>query len=280
MIKVLARFFSLTKYEARGMILIFLICVLVVGAKHITNIHSPSVEISWVEDQKNSNKNIYQSIVSSTKELSQKHLKAVQKKDKVGLRFPKESLNLNTTTINELEAIGYPSYKINSLINFRKSIGHYHTPKQLYQLYGWDKDEIDTLLNHSEIVSPVLDINRMSSRDFEQLNGIGEILSQRIIDYRLKLGGFYSSKQLLEVYGIKEDWLNKLSQKYRLQVGTFKTLNFNTIQLNELGKHPYLNDDQAKEIILSRSMGNLKDTLELKRILEKQWHKIAPYVEL
>ena len=280
MINVLARFFSLTKYEARGMILIFLICVLVVGTKHITNIHTPSVEIRWVEDQKNSNKNISQSTVYSTKEISQKDSEAVQKKDKVGLRFPKESLNLNTTTITELEAIGYQDYKINSLINFRKSIGHYHNPKQLYQLYGWDKVDIDTLLKHAQIVLPVLHLNKMSSKEFEQLYGIGEVLAQRIIDYRLRLGGFHSTTQLLEVYGIKEDWLNELSKKYRFQVGTFKTLNFNTIQLNELGKHPYINDDQAKEIILSRSMGNLKDTLELKRILEKQWHKIAPYVEL
>jgi len=62
----------------------------------------------------------------------------------------------------------------------------------------------------------VLDINTADSADLEQLPGIGEKLSARIIKYREKLGGYIDVQQLKEVYGMTDS--NYLKCKGQLKV--------------------------------------------------------------
>ncbi len=47
-----------------------------------------------------------------------------------------------------------------------------------------------------------LDINRADARQLEQLEGIGPVLAQRIVDWRSENGGFSAIEDLLQVEGI------------------------------------------------------------------------------
>ena len=47
-----------------------------------------------------------------------------------------------------------------------------------------------------------IDINKASVEDWSKITGIGPVLSDRIIRYKNKLGGFYHVDQLIEVYGL------------------------------------------------------------------------------
>jgi len=49
-----------------------------------------------------------------------------------------------------------------------------------------------------------LDLNSATKEELKTIPGIGEILSQRIIDYRTKSGPFDTVDQLMNVYGIGE----------------------------------------------------------------------------
>ena len=58
-----------------------------------------------------------------------------------------------------------------------------------------------------------VDINLADTLAFEQLPGIGKYFAKRICRFRNLLGGFYSKKQILEVYQMDSLRYNKI-EKY------------------------------------------------------------------
>jgi competence protein ComEA len=59
--------------------------------------------------------------------------------------------------------------------------------------------------NYRPIENPtgIVNINTASLLDLQTLKGIGEILAQRIIDYRLENGAFKNIQEIMLVSGIK-----------------------------------------------------------------------------
>ena len=57
-----------------------------------------------------------------------------------------------------------------------------------------------------------LDLNRATTQELTTLPGIGEVLAQRIVDYREAHGPFRSVEELIAVEGIGEGKLEKLRE--------------------------------------------------------------------
>ena len=62
----------------------------------------------------------------------------------------------------------------------------------------------------------ILNINRASAKELERLPGIGPVLAQRIVEYRLKNGTFTSIEDLAKVSGIGGSKLEKFKEKIRV----------------------------------------------------------------
>jgi competence ComEA-like helix-hairpin-helix protein len=56
----------------------------------------------------------------------------------------------------------------------------------------------------------VLDVNSVNAADLQRINGIGPVLSERIIEHRNALGGFTSTQQLLDIPGIGPERLEAI----------------------------------------------------------------------
>ena len=125
--------------------------------------------------------------------------------------------------------------------------------------------------------SPI-DLNSATAEDFQQINGIGEVLSNRIIRYRERLQGYSKKAQLTEVYGLSETVIAQLQDRCSIITKpTFNKLSLQNASLEELSKLPYLSYSEARKVIKLRTelkeMGfsNLHsikgfDSLKIKRL--------------
>ena len=64
----------------------------------------------------------------------------------------------------------------------------------------------------SDAADDRLDLNTATAEDLQELPGIGEVIAQRIIDYRELCGRFLDPEQLMEVDGIGQAKYEKLRE--------------------------------------------------------------------
>jgi len=111
-----------------------------------------------------------------------------------------------------------------------------------------------------------IDINTASAADLLQVKGIGEKLSQRIVAYRERLGGFYSVEQLREVYGLQKESYDRISSQVQVSGSDpVRKIDLNYGDLKELGSHPYIGYEKARIIIDHRNRhGFFRKTEEIR----------------
>jgi comEA protein len=62
-----------------------------------------------------------------------------------------------------------------------------------------------------------ISLNKSPREELMKLPGVGEVMSERIVEYRTKRGGFRSVEELMNVQGIGERTFEKLKPYLRLQ---------------------------------------------------------------
>ena len=138
-------------------------------------------------------------------------------------------------------------------------------------------DKFET--NHAELI----DINTCDTTALMSLNGIGTILSKRILKYKEVLGGFYRIEQLKEVYGVTSETYDLIKDYITVSnLEGIKKININQIDANSLGKHPYLSPKDAKLIVNYRDQHgnytNIEDFTKIGTLSDLAIAKIAPYL--
>ena len=140
-----------------------------------------------------------------------------------------------------------------------------------------------------EITKPViakqsvekLNINTASKEELMSLNGIGEVFSTRIIKFKDRLGGFYSTSQLLDVYGFPPETYDQLKEQLFCS-GAVTKIDIKEIDFKQLLRHPYTDYEQTKGlknyVRYKGSIDTIEKLIDATDMPSEQAQKFFPYI--
>lgn len=130
----------------------------------------------------------------------------------------------------------------------------------------------------------MIDINLATQEDLKKVYGIGDGLSQRILQQKEKLGGFVSMEQMADVWGLSPEVIEKLNQSFKIDAAPLvKKIKINSASVKELAQFPYFRYVLAKNIVTYRSMNGpisgSEDLLKISGFPVEKVKIIALYLE-
>lgn len=213
----------------------------------------------------------------------------------------------NKAEAEQLLTLGLSKKVVRNIEKYREKGGQFRRPQDLKKIYGmteadfvrlepyiqltdskaksWDEETTATEFQKTPPVAVneqvSIDINRSTAEDWQQLYGIGTVLSGRIIKFRDLLGGFHSVDQVAETYGLPDSTFQSIREQ--LQHSPIKKpLNINKMTEEDLKSHPYIKWQQARVIVAYREEhGPFREQADLKQVLaldEAFINRISPYL--
>ncbi|MCR4964495.1 MAG: helix-hairpin-helix domain-containing protein [Bacteroidales bacterium] len=112
-----------------------------------------------------------------------------------------------------------------------------------------------------------LDLNRCDTDAIKTVPQFGSKRAAKLVEYRDKLGGFYSFEQLKEVYVLQSIDTALLRKHFFIRPDDVRKININTATYKELIQHPYFDAYLTKTILAYREKnGQIKNLQELQQI--------------
>jgi competence protein ComEA len=214
----------------------------------------------------------------------------------------------NTVSIAEFQDLGVPLFLAKRIDKFRSKGGKFRKKEDLLTIYDFPSDLYQKLQKHIKFSSntvqqidkgqdkkspdawkkperpamAVFDINKADTTELVKLRGIGSKLSLRIIKFRDGLGGFHSTSQYQEIFGLDSVAITDLS-RYAKVLSPVKKMNINEVTADELGRHSYMRNKKLAAIIINyRSQHgpfrSLEDLRKVKVMDENILNKLEPYM--
>lgn len=198
-------------------------------------------------------------------------------------------INLSKAEPEDLMAIGISEDRARHLWQTIRSGKRYRSFEELSREAGVDTAQLARIISKSsfgydrnERESPkIIELNQTDTSALIALPGIGSKTALRIIRYRDALGGFISSGQILETFGVDTVTLKKLMPRFSVNASMVRKLEINRADEKQLEAHPYISDRQARVIVAYRQQhGNMKpeDLEKIKVISPAQRLRMLPYL--
>ena len=128
----------------------------------------------------------------------------------------------------------------------------------------------------------LIDINSADTEDLMTLPKMTSYCASMIVRYRKKLGGYYSIKQLKEVWGMDSSMFKALAAKVKTDSAALHKININSADIKQLAFHPYIRYYLAKAIVNYRDEHGLFASLaalhKMAAIDDSTYAKIVPYL--
>jgi DNA uptake protein ComE-like DNA-binding protein len=128
----------------------------------------------------------------------------------------------------------------------------------------------------------IVDINRCDSIDLLPLPGIGPVLSGRIIRFRNLLGGYASTEQLQEVYGLSPETYNMIKDRVTADTTLIDKINVNTADFRRFSRLPYFERQEINDMLRYRNtngqISNINELIDNSILTEEKAAKVKPYL--
>jgi competence protein ComEA len=297
----LKEYFSYSRKERNGIILLLAIVFIIIIAYLLLPLININQEFnlekyeSKLDDFKNSLEN-----VSKQKSYETKTKTDINNNDEHQLFM----FNPNTANVNDLRKLGFKEKVIRNIIKYRNKGGYFQRKIDLLKIYSIDtflyyrlvnfiylnhNDSTDTYGEESSCSTVnknngLFNINKADTHLISELFGTEDLISERIIKYRNLLGGFVNKKQFDEIYGLRSEQHNLITNNVFIDTTLIRRININKTDERTLDKHPYLNKYYAKAIIKYRDFkGEIKSINELSAnniLPENIFFRIRPYLSV
>ena len=177
------------------------------------------------------------------------------------------ALGMSVREIDRLEAFrGYGEY-VNSAEEFQEVTGVSDSLLAAIAPYfrfpEWTQKQNNRVSKSAVSVREIADLNTATASDLQQINGIGEILSARIVKFRERLGGFLINEQLSDVYGLELEVVERTLQRYQvLDPPLIQKININTASVDQISNLVYLPRGLAERIVSIRQVNGSFDSFD------------------
>lgn len=217
----------------------------------------------------------------------------------------------NSLSADGWEKLGLREKTIHTIQNYLSKGGKFRKPEDLQKIYGLFPNEYERIApyirieaqntgseNRTDFTYPnssaekppvyitsrysIVDVNDADTTALIALPGIGSKLAARIINFRDKLGGFYTVTQVGETFGLPDSVFQKIRQYMKVNPASVKKININTATADELKSHPYIKWSLANPIIAYRKehgpFAKIEDLKKVMVITDEIFNKIVPYI--
>jgi len=128
----------------------------------------------------------------------------------------------------------------------------------------------------------IIDINSCDSTELLTLPGIGQVLSGRIIRFRNLLGGFASTEQLQEVYGLRPETFNMIKDRVIADTTLIDKINVNSADFRRFSRLPYFERNEINDILRYRNtngqINNIGELIENSILSAEKAARVKPYL--
>lgn len=214
----------------------------------------------------------------------------------------------NTLDEDGWKRLGIRDKTIGTIKNYIAKGGRFRKAEDISKIWGLAKEDAERIIpfvrlpagenkattfeqtkpaakpEKKEFSQSLIDINTADTTMLIALPGIGSKLSQRIINFRDRLGGFHSVEQVGETFGLPDSTFQKIKKKLVVKNLSVRKININTATIEELKAHPYIRYVIGNAIVQYRNQhGNFSSLDELKKIMavtEELYSKALPYLSV
>ncbi|KAA6314641.1 hypothetical protein EZS27_034773 [termite gut metagenome] len=212
----------------------------------------------------------------------------------------------NTTNSVTFLRMGLSSRIVNNIFRYRAKGGVFKKPEDFKKIYGLtpeqyaelspyifirkssDKKKANTLIA-KQVKKPfstvykypkgtTIDLNQADTTELKKIPGIGKGIANAIVNYRKRLGGFYSVHQLKDIHLS----VTQFAEWFRIENNNTIRINLNKVNIESLQAHPYFNYYQAKAIVEYRQkkglLRSLKQLTLYEEFTEKDFERMEHYV--
>lgn len=261
-----------TKKQQNGILLLVILIVVVQGVYYFIDFPPQKTEIDQVQ------------LIAFEKELDSLRLLAIES------HKPKQyPFNPNFITDYKGYTLGMTNEEIDRLLSYRKQNKWINSKEQFQEVTQISDDllaEISPYFKFPEwVINPKrkktssstnyklskpksfdekIDLNLASKSQLKSINGIGDVLSSRIIKYRNKFkGGFISDVQLQDVYGLSSDVIERIKEQFTVKTPRqVHKIDLNKATIEQLVIVQYIDYELAYEIINERILREGFDNLD------------------
>ena len=192
------------------------------------------------------------------------------------------TLGMSVEQIDRLHAYRATDQWVNTAEEFQRVTGVSDSMLKkmapLFTFPEWAKSsqERTATTRKNSLPSEKLDINHATPEELQEINGVGVVLSQRIVNYRESIGGFNHEIQLNDVYGLSPEVVERISSRFTVVEPVVKKQDVNSISVISLSELPYFNYELARKVVSYRdSNGKIRSFEDLADIKGFPRDKIA-----